>query len=99
MWIPLMVMAMHFGMICSQRMSGVVLRECFMRLKWVLMNAEAKDWQLLASRLFLEAEQSPALTRAFYIPFFSAKSNVYTGYQLLVRTSWQQALGLIRPPP
>ncbi|KAK9844623.1 hypothetical protein WJX74_004859 [Apatococcus lobatus] len=59
---------------------------------------DTKDWRLLASRRFLEAEQSPPLTRALYIPFLSARSNVYTGYQLFVQTSWQQAVGLMSLP-
>eukprot|EP01029_Cantina_marsupialis_P025929 TRINITY_DN68847_c1_g5_i1.p1 TRINITY_DN68847_c1_g5~~TRINITY_DN68847_c1_g5_i1.p1 ORF type:complete len:513 (+),score=67.46 TRINITY_DN68847_c1_g5_i1:202-1740(+) len=42
-----------------------------------------KDFIKIYSTSFLDASQSPSLTRAFYIPFLSEKKNVFAEYVLL----------------
>jgi alpha-1,2-mannosyltransferase len=43
------------------------------------------QWELLYRVPFLEAQKSPTLTRAFYVPTLSEQQNVYAEYQLLKR--------------
>lgn len=43
------------------------------------------QWKVLASELFLDAANSPSLTRAFFIPWYSAKHNKWIRYCLLAR--------------
>ncbi|KAK3280180.1 hypothetical protein CYMTET_11972 [Cymbomonas tetramitiformis] len=44
-------------------------------------------WHIVAKKAFLDASQSPTLTRALYIPVLSGKKNVFGQYLLLQRGS------------
>jgi alpha-1,2-mannosyltransferase len=46
---------------------------------------DENQWELLYRVPFLEAQKSPTLTRAFYVPTLSEQQNVYAEYQLLKR--------------
>lgn len=41
------------------------------------------QWEIIWSKDFLDAPKSPALTRSFYIPTISPKTNVYSKYLIL----------------
>jgi alpha-1,2-mannosyltransferase len=48
-------------------------------------NLQHEQWRVLFSAPFLDATHSPALPRAFYIPFYSAQRNTFAPYQVLKR--------------
>jgi alpha-1,2-mannosyltransferase len=43
------------------------------------------QWQVMREERFLNAAESPSLTRAFYIPFITSKRNSWSSYVLLKR--------------
>jgi alpha-1,2-mannosyltransferase len=43
----------------------------------------AEHWQVLARYPFIDSANSPTLARAFFIPFYSPRKNVYISYFLL----------------
>eukprot|EP01083_Nonionella_stella_P282701 961987_1 len=46
---------------------------------------ELSEFEVVSERNFLNAAESPSMTRAFYIPVLSEKKNVFSKYQLLKR--------------
>ena len=57
---------------------------------WVGLEGEAppggaEGWTALAEAPFLDASRSPALWRAFHVPWLSAQRNRYTRLRLLAR--------------
>lgn len=47
------------------------------------MYSKLDQWETIWSKDFLDAPKSPALTRSFYIPTVSPKTNVYSKYVIL----------------
>ena len=63
---------------------AVTLRDGNGWLDGGVLGAES-TWKVVATQPFLDAGQSPALTRAFYIPRLSPLKNKWLSYELLKR--------------
>lgn len=50
----------------------------------VIFTTDARHWQTIEARPFLDAPRSPSLYRALYLPGL-AQHNVYANYTLYVR--------------
>lgn len=54
--------------------------------RWIdepILNATSHEWRIKVAYPFIDNSRSPALTRAFYIPYLSWKKNVWIDYMLL----------------
>lgn len=53
-----------------------------MKLKDIYFRNRNETWIIKNEKLFLNANKSPKLTRAFYIPYLSEKNNIYGKFRL-----------------
>ena len=53
-----------------------------------VLEASSHAWKVRKSLPFIDNSKSPALTRAFYIPFVSQKKNVWLDYVLLEKVDY-----------